>query len=359
MRISLLTCSPGQELYSSFGHTAIRVTDSAAGTDLVFNYGTFDDSDPDFYLKFTKGLMRYALSVYPYSAFLEEYSYQKRSVIEQHLALTCTAKQALQKALHINAQEENRFYNYYFHTDNCTTRARDMILANAGSPLGMNKILPAKAPTFRNLIHSYLDASGQHWSKLGIDILLGANLDKTCSDMEAMFLPDYLMKGMDSTIIPDSKKPFVETKQTVLAASPLSSEARTLMTPLMVFSALLVLILILSLNSKPAIKNILQAFDSLFFLLLGLLGVLLTTLWIIRIDTVCRNNWNLLWALPTHLPMAFFLWTKKNWVKKYFRWVAILTLLLAICWFFLPQQLNTAILPILGVILVRAYFRSK
>jgi len=87
LRISLLTCSPGEELYSSFGHTALRVTDQSTGSDLVFNYGTFDDSDPYFYLKFTRGLMLYALSVYPYTDFQWEYKMQNRSVIEQELQL--------------------------------------------------------------------------------------------------------------------------------------------------------------------------------------------------------------------------------------------------------------------------------
>src|SRR5687768_17292459 len=80
LRISLLTCSPGEELYSSFGHTALRVTDSTAGNDIVFNYGTFDDSDPQFYVKFTKGIMIYELSVYPYADFLREYQMQQRGV---------------------------------------------------------------------------------------------------------------------------------------------------------------------------------------------------------------------------------------------------------------------------------------
>ena len=113
IRISLLTCTPGTELYSTFGHSAFRVVDSNNNTDLVFNYGTFDDSDPYFYLKFTRGLMMYALSVYPYRDFQWEYKAQNRSVIEQELQLSCEDKEKLQQQLMVNAQEENRFYLYY------------------------------------------------------------------------------------------------------------------------------------------------------------------------------------------------------------------------------------------------------
>ena len=44
--ISVLTCSPGKELYSLFGHTAIRVHDPEQDLDVVFNYGTFDFDTP-------------------------------------------------------------------------------------------------------------------------------------------------------------------------------------------------------------------------------------------------------------------------------------------------------------------------
>ncbi len=108
LHISLLTCSPGEELYSSFGHTAIRVNDQATGMDIVFNYGTFDDSDPYFYVKFTRGLMEYALSAYSFRDFQEEYRYQNRSVIEQTLQLSCEEKNKLFESLKLNAQEANR-----------------------------------------------------------------------------------------------------------------------------------------------------------------------------------------------------------------------------------------------------------
>lgn len=355
LRISLLTCSPGEELYSSFGHTALRVTDSAAGNDIVFNYGTFDDSDPQFYMKFTKGIMIYELSVYPYADFFREYQMQQRGVIEQVLDLNCTEKTTLFKALLENAKEQNRSYQYYFHTDNCTTRARDMV-KKSSAPLMFRNILPAEPPTFRKLIHSYLNNSGQYWSKFGIDILLGSTLDEKVTNESAMFLPDYLMKGFDSATV--QGRPLVSDKQTVLTSPGFSDEAKTWITPFIFFMILLVVMLGLSWKGRRWSKATLNFFDTLLFLSLGLLGVLLLTLWIIRVDNVCRDNWNLLWALPTHLPAAFLLWTNKRWVKVYFGITAILTLLFAAAWIFLPQQLNPAVAPILGIILLRSLYRS-
>jgi len=356
LRISLLTCSPGQELYSSWGHTAIRVTDSATGTDIVYNYGTFDDSDPLFLFNFTKGLMIYALSSYPFSDFVLEYQSQGRGVIEQKLEMNCSEKQKLYSALQINNLQENRFYNYYFHTDNCTSRARDMIVKNTGDSLKFKPIISTPPPSYRNLIHVYLDNSLQYWNKFGIDILLGANLDKKVSNYDAMFLPDYLMKGFDSSSV--NNKPFVSESRTVLPIT-LPAPEKPIFTPFVLFLTIAIAIAFLSMSKAKWLKTSLFFFDLILFLTLGVLGCLLVILWIIRIDDVCRNNYNLLWALPTHLPIAFFVFSKKDWVRRYFRLVFFLTILLAICWWLIPQQFNAALVPILLLIALRAWVRSK
>lgn len=356
LRISLLTCSPGAELYSTFGHTAIRVTDSTRGIDMVYNYGTFDDRDPNFYMKFTKGIMVYALSNYSYQDFLMEYQYEKRGVIEQNLALSGDEKQHLYAALRENAQEQNRFYNYFFHADNCTTRARDVVAQKTGAAVVFKNILPEKTPTYRNLIHTYLDKNNQYWSKLGIDILLGSTFDKKVTNDEAMFLPDYLMKGFDNATV--NGHPLVAQKQTVL---PMTAEppAGALLTPLFIFSILFIIVGVLSFSTNSWAQRFLNVFDCIFFLFVGICGILMVTLWAIRIDTVCRNNFNVIWALPTHFFVAFVVYLKRKWLQQYFRVVFALTLLFAVSWLFLPQQFNMAVLPMLGIILLRSYFRGN
>lgn len=356
LRISLLTCSPGEELYSSFGHTALRVTDQATGTDLVFNYGTFDDSDPYFYLKFTRGLMMYALSVYPYRDFQWEYKAQNRSVIEQELQLSCEDKKKLQQQLMVNAQEENRFYLYYFLDDNCTTRAKDMVKKSLSSPMVFPDVLEGRQLTYRNLIHEYLDRAQQPWSKLGIDILLGARLDKVVKNEEPMFLPDYLMKGFDSATV--ASKPLVGSKQTVVFAEEVKPE-KPWLTPGTFFYALAIIVgLLTALGTKWA-QKLMIIFDRVFFFSLGLLGILLVTLWIIRVDTVCRDNFNLLWAIPSHVYIAFVLNNHKPWLRKYFLVTFIITTLLMISAVALPQKMNFDLMGLWLTIAIRSIFRSK
>jgi len=356
LRISLLTCSAGEELYSAWGHTAIRVTDKLTGKDVVYNYGTFDDQDPLFLANFTKGLMLYSLSSYPYTTFLEEYNFYGRGVIEQNLDLPCNDKQQLHAALRLNDTDENRYYQYYFHTDNCTSRARDMIVRNINTKIAFKETSPAKQPTYRNLIHIYLNKASMSWSKFGIDILLGSNLDKKSSYINATFLPDYLMNAFDSAHT--DQGPVVTEKKVVLDI-PTQAGKNSIITPFIVFALLAAVIILLSFFKQAWARITLNVFDITFFLILGFLGVLLVVLWAIRVDDVCRNNFNLLWALPTHLPIAFVMLTNKTWVKKYFRVVLFLTAATAAGWWIIPQQFNAAVVPILAIILVRSWRRAN
>lgn len=356
IRISLLTCTPGEELYSTFGHSAIRVVDKATSNDIVFNYGTFDFYDPNFYKKFIKGKLLYFVSTDSLAGFLSEYEYYKRGVTEQVLNLSCAEKQNIVTALFENAKEENKYYRYDFNYDNCTTRLRDMIEKISGKQLQTKNILPRHNATFRTLIHDYLNKGGQQWSKLGIDILLGAPLDKKINNREAMFLPEYLLMAFDSASFNDKK---IITEKKILLPAFEITKTKPFLTPVVVFSIFFLLIAVLSFLKQGSWNKFLNLFDFIFFLILGMIGVLLLFMWFATNHAMCKNNFNLLWAFPVHLPMAFMLFSKKQWVKKYFKLIFLITLILIVVWLFLPQQLNTALLPITGIILIRSYFRSK
>ncbi|HET6769016.1 MAG TPA: DUF4105 domain-containing protein [Chitinophagaceae bacterium] len=356
LRISLLTCTPGQELYSTFGHSALRVFDSANQTDLVFNYGTFDFYDPKFYNKFVKGKLLYFVSIDTLPSFLAEYDYYKRGITEQAINIPCNEKQKLLAALFENAKEENKYYRYDFNYDNCTTRLRDMVEKAAGSKLETKNILPAPATTFRHLIHFYLDRGGQQWSKLGIDMLLGNPMDKKVTNREAMFLPDYLLMAFDSSEL--NGQPVVQEKKILLNYFE-SYKTKSGITPVIVFGVLFLLITLLSILTRHPWHLFFKIFDFFFFIIVGLIGVLILFMWFGTEHAMCKNNFNLLWALPTHLPIAFMLFNKKPWINSYFRFILFYTIILLLAWFFLPQQFNRALLPVMGIILIRSFFLSK
>jgi hypothetical protein len=355
LRISLLTCSPGQELYSTFGHTALRVVDATSGTDLVYNYGTFEFG-PDFYMKFIRGKLLYFLSLEEFQDFVSVYQYESRSIQEQVLQLTCSEKIKLFKALQANAKEENRYYKYDFLFDNCTTRAGDIVAAQTDSPVVFHNILPPVTPSFRDLIHSYLNAAHQDWSKLGIDILLGARLDRKVSNRQAMFLPDYLLKGFDSASL--RQHPLVSHPQTILNM-PARTDNHSMFTPFLVFTILLILILLVYYSKTGWSVSFITVFDFIFFFILGLAGILLLFMWFGTDHRVCRDNFNLFWAIPTHTIAAFFVQSRRTWVNKYFSIITWITIALLAAWFFLPQQMNHALIPLVLLILFRSWDLSK
>jgi Domain of unknown function (DUF4105) len=354
LRISLLTCGPGEDLYSIWGHTGIRLIDTARRADIVFNYGTFDDRDPLFYIKFTRGIMMYSVTPYTYTDFMEEYRIDKRSVTEQVLNLDAAGKTKLVNALVNNIKEENRFYPYHFYADNCTTRARDIIINNIDSLIQFKNICPQPgSSTYRQLIHNFMNNNSQAWNRFGIDVLLGNHLDEVMTNKQAMFLPEYLQKGFDSALL--RQHPLISETNILLANGQKNSNV--FFTPMVLYSLVLVIMFALSFPKNKAIIKIAVALDSLFFLFVGLLGLLMLALWIFRVDNVCRNNYNILWALPTHFIVAFAITSKKNRVKYYWLFTIILNILLMIVWRWLPQEMNNSVLVLIIILLFRSFAR--
>lgn len=351
LRVSLLTCSPGEELYSIFGHSAIRIIDSNSVTDYVFNYGTFDFDDPNFYIKFVKGKLLYFVSLERTNDFIEFYKYENRSVSEQVLSLSAEEKIAIKNALVENLKEENKFYKYDFFLDNCTTRLRDIIVKYK-SP---TPILPAVMPenrTFRMAIHKYLKEGGQYWSELGIDILLGAPTDRIMTPSEQQFLPNNLEKSLDKCI--NTK---LVAEKTTIFQNEITGLGFNLFHPSILFLILFLFVAALYKKKTVIATKTLLVFDVILFFVIGIVGVILVLAWFATDHTMTKNNYNLLWALPTHILAPIFIFFKSKISKYYFGVTALISSLLIFSWLFLPQELNTALLPIVMIILVRSYMQ--
>ena len=349
LRISLLTCTPGEELYSIFGHSAIRIIDSNSVTDYIYNYGTFDFEEKDFYLKFMRGKLLYFVSAERTDDFINIYAYEKRGITEQVLNLSDGEKRKLQHALNENLKEENRFYKYDFFLDNCTTRLRDLIAKNQS----ISPVLPAvmsTQTTYRQAIHQYLEKGGQYWSELGIDLLLGARTDKIMTASEQQFLPDNLMNSIDSC-----KNVKMVKEKSILYAPTDALKTTSLFTPMNCFAFILILVLGLGFINNPIIQKSIAGFDFVLFICTGLLGIILILMWFATDHSMTKSNFNLLWALPTNIIAAFYLNKKSKNINNYLKTNSILCLLLLLCWFILPQQLNVSLIPVILLIGVRSF----
>jgi hypothetical protein len=348
-RISIITCGAGDELYSLFGHTAIRIIDSTNNTDIVYNWGGFTFDQPNFYLKFLRGKLLYYSSADYFPDFMYEYIYEHRSVYEQVLNIDSAAKKRIINAVNFNMSGDNKFYKYDFLLDNCTTRVKNIIFENNKTATIKTRIVP-EGITARDMIHYYLERGNQLWTELGIDILLGSRVDRPVSNDEAMFLPEFFMKGLDNTEI--SSHPFVKSNTVILQGAAKAKPAWKYL-PLVVTAAVCFLLFFISTLKTKWAKTIIKFFDALLLYITGLIGVLILFMWFATDHTVCRNNLNIAWALPTNFIAAFCMLKKPTWLSTYFFIAAAITGLLLATWFWLPQQMNIALLPVILLLLNR------
>lgn len=351
VEISLLTCAPGTDLYSLFGHTAIRVEDKKQSFDAVFNYGLFDFDAPGFYFHFTRGIMVYNVGEESFSDFMKEYREEHRGVTAQIIQLSCADKRKLIHALEINTLEQNSSYNYHFYADNCTTRAGKIIAKASSDTVQFHDILPVPRPSYRQCIHQYLDRQHQDWAKFGIDVMLGAHLDEKPTLSQEMFLPDLLMAGFDRAMTKNG--PLVLEKRTLLPGNT-AVISGSLFTPQSLCWGLFALAVLLSFIKTRVTTRCLLYFDAMLFAVLGIMGCIMSYVWLFRVDNVCRNNMNLLWAIPFHLIMVFFIRKESPAAARYFLVTGIIAILLLAGWLYWPQEFNTAVIPICGVVALRS-----
>lgn len=357
--ISIITCGPWQgELYSAFGHTAIRVFDPENRLDDAYNYGVFDFNQPNFYLNYTRGLLYFKLGVYGYPDFRDFYVYYNRAVTEQVLNLSLAQKQAIYNYLEWNAKPENETYRYDYFYNNCSSRVRDVFADVLKDSIQFDGSYITTSYSIRQLTDLYL--KHQPWGDLGIDICLGLPMDIKAAPYEYMFLPDFLESGFDHATLrrKDGTLPVVKYKQQVYVPRP-AKIPTSLIHPWYAFGGFLILTLALSVYDIRR-KKLSKWFDVLVFGIIGLIGALLFTLWTATDHRAAANNFNLLWALPTHLAVfAIYFKRSAHFLKKYFLAAGILSVLLLLSWYFLPQQMHIFLIPFVFALMCRSFIIAR
>lgn len=317
MEFSLLTCQPHDEVYSLYGHTAIRVTDKEHDVDLVANWGVFDSSKPNFVLRFVFGLTDYMMGILPADIFFKEYRYFGSGVYQQRLNLSLKEKKNLMLALEHNYLPENREYRYNFFFDNCTSRARDVIVdAIDGEVSYQPTELQRDERSFRQLIH--WKNSDYPWAAFGNDLLLGMQADRNTDVSERQFLPEVLMADFDSAAVivgNGEQKMLVDSAYWVVqpSSSPLMIMEGFPLSPLA--CALIILFVIIAITAYEyfVLHKHSYVIDRVMFFIFGLLGIVLTAMIFSQHPTV-RINLQILLFCPLFLVLAF---APKQWKNGY------------------------------------------
>lgn len=311
IRISLLTCMPRPYVYSLYGHTAIRYENLTQGIDIAINYGIFSFSKPYFVLRFVFGLTDYEMGIEYFEDFKGQYERSGCGVIQQTLNLTDEEKAAIAEAIDKNYLPENRVYRYNYFYDNCTTRARDIILDNInGKVVFENEANPY--PSFRELIHQYNER--HRWARFGNDLLLGVKADCPTTFGEQQFLPKNLSKDINHAVIYDkdgSKRKFVENETWVLPATSDSGSDSFPISPIVCLGVLAALVVAITTIEAMRKANYWLT-DTIMMFLTGACGLILFAMIFSQHPTVSLNL-QILLLNPLNL---VFLWSTSKKIKK-------------------------------------------
>ena len=330
VEFSLLTCQPHDEVYSLYGHTAIRYHElRPGGLDWAFNYGVFDFKKPHFVARFVFGLTDYELGAYPYKYFVKEYRCFGSMVTEQVLNLTDEEKMALHDALAINLRPENKIYRYNYFYNNCTTKARDIIESCINGKVeyaGREDY----TPSYRDMVHSM--TRNNPWSRFGNDLLLGIKADWKTDLRQQEFLPGNLLYDFDHAQIYSNGnyRPLIKERRIAVPAGVQIIESGFPLTPL-ACAAILLAVGIVIFFFEWRKKRAFVLWDVLLMITTGTIGIVLTLMLFSQHPTVSLN---LQIILCNPLPWLFLWPVIRGRETRYWKITAILAVLFLIGSFF-------------------------
>lgn len=358
LRISLLTVADGEDAYECFGHTGLRIHDLKAENDIVFHYGVYNYTEPNFVWHFVEGKCNYRMGACYTDDFLLQHRMRQLSITEQILDLNTPQKTALTQALLENYRPQNRNYRYNFFFDNCATRPFEMIGRCAEIAYDTTWIEPK---SLRDMVQ---EKSGQgNWLDFGISLAIAGRADQPTTFKEQMFLPSYLKQALDHA--QTEGHPLVsETVVHPFGDENATGEPEGLPSPLMIAIGLLLIATGITLGEKYRPNTWLkvgQSLDTFWLLATGLAGCII---WFLNFGSehpAVDNNLNCMWLLPTNVLFIAFIWIKKaKKVRRIYFFIifaAEFIYIIGICT--CAQYVHPAFIPLLLTLGIRSAMALK
>jgi|WetSurMetagenome_2_1015567.scaffolds.fasta_scaffold00001_329 hypothetical protein len=347
----LITCGPGTETYSIYGHSALRVTIPAQKIDLTYNWGVFDFSTPNFAFKFARGKLEYLLDADTFDRFIRIYVFEQRWVKLQEINLSPSEKRILMQLITENLKPENLKYLYDFFYDNCSTRIRDLLEKSVGTNLIYATSGIKTKESFRFLTGKY--QKQYPWLNFGIDLLLGTPSDKKASYREKMFLPIEMQKELSDAYINRNGRmiPLMKNPETILDYPDPVLKHSFLYQPFFIFSVICIAIILFSALVKKG--KAVRIADIVIFAMYTCLSLLMIFTNFITDHQQMKYNFSLLWLNPL-IPVCFVaILLKKDWYK-WFRVVFLLCVISFAVQIIAPGRFNSSFMPLILIIMVRS-----
>ena len=310
IRVSLVTCSPGTEVYEVYGHTALRVEIPSKGVDAVINYGLFSFDAPNFVWRFIKGETDYVVGTIGYPIFEYDYTSRGSTVTLQTLNLSAEEKERLVYLLNENLLPENREYRYNFLYNNCSNKAGNMVeLALSAQQLPLKD--RSEGITFRDILHEYTQS--YPWLQFGIDYLLGVEADLPANPRQQMFAPEYLMYYIGQAQLADTARAYPYVIETEVRGEVTNAVVPVpMLTPVQAMILLLLLVAVMC-TLEFLIERRQWWFDVLLLLVQGVMGVVVAFLFFCSEHPAVGSNWQVIYLNP--LPLLFIPFIIRDEIK--------------------------------------------
>lgn len=352
--VSILTCTPGEELYAKFGHTAILVRDNVRQNNIVFNYGCFNYNSDNFMYKFLLGQTDYILGAEDLKNFMYRYSYMGNGVTEQTLNLSREETNKLVNLLFDNLRPENQEYRYNWLYDNCTERARDIIEKAVDG--NVDYAAKTKDTTVRKMLNKCLE--NDLWSSFGINLILGEEIDNEADKRIQMFIPDVYRAEVDEAYIVRSdgrKEKLISSKRIILDETNCFEKASMVTSPLTV-AILLLIISVILLGFEMKTRRYCAPFDVALHLIQGFAGIIVSFLFFFSEHPAVDSNWLVILFNP--IAIIYSIWIiyccqkkKKNYLA-YANVSVIVTfcIIMIVC----QQTYSHAMYIVVAILLIRS-----
>jgi len=352
----LLTCGPGTETYSIYGHSALRIVIPEKHIDTVYNWGVFDFNAPNFVWKFSKGRLDYYVIVESLKGFLQSYFFEQRYVFSQKINIDGTETRKLLELVNENMKPENIKYRYDFFYNDCTTRIRDLLEKSIGEKLKYPPAESGKVPTFRDMVGKYQNP--YPWYKFGVDLIMGSTADKKANFRDRMFLPIDMKDGLSKAVIQKSGKmiPLLQNPVVLVDFEAPVIKKMFLVSPPVIFTLAIILILMLAALTKS--RKTIRIMDIIIYSVFSVLSVLMIFFNFFTDHQQMRLNLNIIWLNPFIIVCLILLILNKTGTI-WFRIVFSISAAFLLIHIVLPQEFNISFLLLTIILLIRSSVRCE
>jgi hypothetical protein len=352
--VYLLTCGPGTETYSVYGHSALRIVIPDKRIDTVYNWGVFEFDTPNFAWKFAKGRLDYMLIAESTKGFLSDYYYEKRYVFCQRINIDPDETKKLVSLINENLKPENIKYRYDFFYDDCTTRIRDLLEKSIGENLKYPPPESGRIPTFRDMVSKYQNP--YPWLNFGVDLIMGSTADKKAFFRDRMFLPIDMKDELSKTVIQRSEKriPLLQNPVVLLNFEPPLVKQNFFISPPCIFTLVIILIIILAALIKN--RKTIRIIDIIIYSVFSLLSILMIFFNFFTDHLQMTWNLNIIWLNPFIVVCLVMLLLNKTGTLWY-RIVFYITAGFIVIHYILPQEFNIGFILLAIILLIRSSVR--